>query len=197
LSFSSVPDQAVWCCGQVVHAPRAGSRRCRTLDHRWPVQVGGRSRPPIAAMSRVAAVKYCPAPPFTSSRSFCSRPRSVAFHVGGQTDHCSLSIRSTISQRSLAGSWDLVLRLAEDHPSIRAACQVLEGLAVVAFTTAFQFSTTLNRRSRRRRFASVGDGGIETSMDLIMVVFQVWPVRRLDSHTKRSVWVAEEIRSRV
>jgi hypothetical protein len=50
-------------------------------------------------------VKYCPAPPFTSSAFFWSSPSYASpFTSAESDDHCSLSMRSTISRRSFAGS---------------------------------------------------------------------------------------------
>ena len=80
--------------------------------------------------SAARGVKYWPAPALMSSAFFSQQALvGVALHVGARASTTvSLSIRSTISRRSLAGSWILFCALRKITPSM--PCSLAELLSM-------------------------------------------------------------------
>ena len=114
-------------------ARRGGSRRCRRPGRRSSRPAAGRITSTIAWISG-RGVKYWPAPALVSCGVLLQQPLvGVALHVGVERrSTVSRSIRSTISRRSLAGSWILFCALRKITPEhARLACRALEDVAVV------------------------------------------------------------------
>ncbi len=118
LLLRPVERDGAWRCNR---APRAGTARAagRIADrHRVParrlrgdhVHHRGDERARGEVLARAA---------FHVLGVLLQQPLvGVALHVGGKADHCSLSIRSTMSRRSLAGSWILFCALRKMTPSM-------------------------------------------------------------------------------